>query len=152
LVTASYGGDSSHQPSTGQSAQITATAPPPSAGRGSIKQLKASGASASATLSCAGGSSCTLELTLLATETLRGGKVVAIDSSARTKTRTKVVVLGKATFTLTAGQSKAVKVALNATGQRLLKKDHTLKAKLTITESGKTVATSLLTFGAKRPH
>jgi hypothetical protein len=67
------------------------------------------------------------------------------------KIKKKVVVLGSATATLTAGHSKTITVSLNAAGKRLLAKHHQLKAKLTLAQSGHSgpVAVKTLTFEAK---
>lgn len=52
-------------------------------------------------------------------------------------------------MTLTTGQSKTVRIALNGTGKRLLAKHHSLKVKLAITGSGKTVSGRTVIFTAK---
>ena len=46
------------------------------------------------------------------------------------------MIVGRATATLTAGASKVVRAALNATGRRLLKARHVLSATLTVSEGG----------------
>ena len=87
---------------------------------------------------------CTVGLTLSVTETVKGGKVVAVRASARATDT--VVVLGTATVTLTAGQSRTVEIALNSTGKRLLARLHRLKAKLVASEAGKTVSSQTITY------
>ncbi len=54
-------------------------------------------------------------------------------SAARAKP--KLVTIGKATVTLSGGQSRKVTVKLNATGRKLVKKAKKLKATLTVTQS-----------------
>jgi hypothetical protein len=106
-----------------------------------------SGTGANVSVGCAGasGASCQLQLQLTVNETTNNGKLTGV--AARKKVTT--VVVGTETVTIGAGQSKKVKVSLNATGKRLLKKekDH-LSAKLSITErvSGKSVSVKTRTL------
>jgi len=63
----------------------------------------------------------------------------------------KVVVVGAATVTLRAGESRTVRISLNRTGKRLLAKRHKLKVRLRITQtlaSGRstTIRSQTLTF------
>ena len=52
------------------------------------------------------------------------------------KTRKVIVTVGTARgITLTAGQSKVVKISLNGTGKNLLHSHHTLKVTLDVTQS-----------------
>ena len=71
-----------------------------------------SGPLARVTVSCV--AACRLTLTITVTETLRRGKVIAVSA------RKRKVVIGKATATLTAGQSRTVRVSLNKAGRKLL--------------------------------
>jgi hypothetical protein len=102
------------------------------------------------TIRCNGpvGASCTAKLALNATETLHGGKVIAI--TANTHTTKKTVTFGSATVTVVAGQSKAVTISLDRVARRLLATRHRLTAKLTITTGRTTVGTRTLTLLAKR--
>jgi hypothetical protein len=149
-VTGGYGGDSEHQTSSGQSGSITAarsTSPPPGRGRASVARVSVSGTTASVRVSCSGSRSCRLTLRLSVLETLKRGKLTAVAASAQ---RTKIVVVGAVTVTVAAGRSETVKLNLNATGKRLLPKHNPLKAKLTLVQSGKTVAGSTVTFKIKQ--
>ena len=83
------------------------------------------------------------------TETIQGGKVIAVAASKKPKKKKKVVVIGSTTVTLAAGQRKTAAVSLNGTGKKLLANRHTLRVKLTITERGKIVATQTVTFKLK---
>jgi hypothetical protein len=124
------------------------------AGRASV-----SGPSARLSVSCIGGpgATCKLTLALTITETVKAGKVVAVTATKRngTKPKRKIVTLSTTTITLTAGQAENVQLGLNGTGKRLLVKYHTLKVKLLITESGRTVSAQTITFKAihqKKKH
>ena len=122
-------------------------------GTTTVGQAKVSTTAASVPVSCNGatGATCKVTLTLTITETVNGGKVTAVTAAkkATPKTKKKVVVLGTTTVTLTTGQSKTVRITLNGTGKQLLAKHHSLKVKLAITGSGKTVSGRTVTFTAK---
>ncbi len=153
-VAGGYGGDSTHDASSGLSAATTVTSsatPPPgpgSAASAAVGHVTVSGTTARVPVSCSGGSSCTIALTLSVVETLRHGKVTAIAASA--KTVRKTVVVGAKTVTIAAGKSETVKLSLNRTGKRLLSKHHLLRTKLRVKASGKTVASSTIAFKAKK--
>jgi hypothetical protein len=68
------------------------------------------------------------------------------------KPHPKAVVIGSTHVTIPAGHHETVRITLNQTGRRLLAKDHTLKATLTITENGHTVRTLTITLKAKPPN
>jgi hypothetical protein len=78
-----------------------------------------------------------LTVTLTITETLKGGKLVAVSASKkkRSKSVKRTVTVGSATISLAGGQSQLVKIALNATGKRLLSRHHKLAAELTTTQT-----------------
>ena len=132
----------------GGSAPVAAANGTPALGRTHV-----SGTKVSVPVTCTGnaGASCGLTLALTDTATVRGGKVIAVSAAdahgARAKHRT--VVLGTATLTLSAGQSKTVPLALNRTGKRLLVTYRTLTADLVLSESGKPVSTATVTFAAR---
>jgi hypothetical protein len=90
------------------------------------------------------------------TEKLRGHKIIAITARKKPKIRKVVVTVGSAPrLTLTAGQSKVVKVSLNGLGKRLLASRHTLKVTLHVTQilSSRTSRTfsQTVTFKAPKP-
>jgi hypothetical protein len=67
------------------------------------------------------------------------------------------VVVGSATVTLSAGETRTVRISLNKTGKRLIRKRHKLKVTLRITQTlatGKATAllTKTLVFKAPRRH
>ena len=69
------------------------------------------------------------------TEKFRGHKIIAVTARKKPKTRKVVVTVGSARgITLTAGQSKVVKISLNRRGKRLLASRHTLKVTLDVTQ------------------
>ncbi len=114
---------------------------------GSVKtgSVKVSGLAVNVPLSCTGGASGTVTLQLTAQKVVGSGK----------HRKTVRVVVGKAVTTLAAGAHRTVKLKLNAGGQALLKKLHTLHATLLIkqTAAGKsrTLASKSVVFrSAKR--
>ena len=117
-----------------------------------VGRVNVSGRSASVPISCTGepGATCKLTLVLTIIETIRARKVIAVTAANTSgKLKRKLAVLGNARLTLSAGQTKTVKLTLNQTGKRLLVKYHALKVKLAIHESGKTVSTQTISFKAK---
>ncbi|MGA2928644.1 MAG: hypothetical protein ABSG43_22170 [Solirubrobacteraceae bacterium] len=116
--------------------------------------MKVSRASAMVPVSCAGASrtACSMSLTLSLIESLKGGKIIAVAASGNhartTKSLKRTVVIGTATVTLPTGESRTVKVGLNATGQRLLAARHALKAMLAVAQSGQAIAIRTLTLKA----
>ena len=150
-LTGNYTGDITHLASSGQSTPIRATpipAHPP--GRATVKHISTSGATISVRVSCTGSTSCKIKLTASVRETIRSGKVIAIAASAK-KTIKKKTIKKKTTIaskiaTIPAGGTKTIKLTLNPAGQRLLAKHHPLKAKLTVTQSRKTVTSKTITL------
>lgn len=116
-----------------------------------------SGATMGVSVSCTGtsGATCIVAGELSATETSRGGTVIAVTARKRTKkakTTRMLVVLGKAAATIAAGHSATLEISLSGAGKRLLAKLHRLPAKLTVVHrvgtstSVATVATDTVTF------
>jgi hypothetical protein len=135
--------------------------PPPPAGSGhaSVGHATVAGNTASVPVSCSGssGQTCNLALTMTVTETLKGHKVIAITSRKQAHVHHKVVVVGSAHVTLTAGQTRVVRVTLNRTGKALLAKHHTVKVALHVAQTlanhhTVTVVGRTLTFKAPRHH
>ena len=162
---ASYGGDASDNPaasvcgatmpetvvaSTGSGGGTAGGGPggATGAGRLTVGRLKVSRATLRVTLSCAAGP-CDVTLELGGTEILKGGEVIAESAFKR---RHKVVTLARETITLMAGQSVTIKLALNATGKRLLAKFHRLEAKLTVSELTTVVARKAVVLHANHKH
>jgi DNA-binding beta-propeller fold protein YncE len=153
-VTASYGGDTLHQASaqsaTVNEATTSTTTPPKKKGRASISRVHVSGTVVSFRVTCKGGTSCSLRYKLTVRETLKHGKVIAV--AARTKLTKRTVTVGSGSVVVGAGRSKTVKVSLNRQGRALLARHSPLKVKLTITQSGRKIKSSTLTFRAKHKH
>ncbi len=117
--------------------QIPASPPPPSNGHTLIGHTKVKGTTATLRVTCTGaaGATCKLAFRMTVTEKLRGHKIIAITARTKPKIRKLVVTVGSARgLTLTAGQSKVVKISLNRRGKRLLARHHTLKVTLDITQ------------------
>jgi hypothetical protein len=172
-VSAAYGATDLHSASSGQSASLTATAAsspgstttttatttttPTTALTGTaasatpkVGSITVSGRSVRVELGCSGAGSCDFGLKLSAIETLKGGKPVATAASARRKAVRKTVALGSGSAVIKAGSSRTVALSLNGVGRKLLKDLERLRAKLTITDAGRTLAERAVTFKAAR--
>jgi hypothetical protein len=64
------------------------------------------------------------------------------------------VILGRASATIAAGQTKTVTILLNSVGKSLLRSHHTLHVKLTLTQSsaGKTSVVKTITLTFTQPR
>jgi len=122
-------------------------------GRASVKHISTSGATISVRVRCKGSTSCKIKLTASVLETIRGGKVIAVAASTKTskkkKTTKKTITIASETTTIPAGATKTIKLTLNRAGKKLLAKHHPLKAKLTLTQSRKTVSRKTITLKPK---
>ena len=127
-------------------------------GHTSVGHARVRGTSAFVRVSCSGaaGATCKLSFRMTVTKKFRGRKLIAV--TARKKIRKVVVTVGSArTITLTAGQSKVVKISLNGTGKRLLASHHTLKVTLHVTQvlgggRSKTVSQTVTFKAPKKRH
>ncbi|MGZ6840278.1 MAG: hypothetical protein ACXVHC_07485 [Frankiaceae bacterium] len=99
-------------------------------------------------MSCTGSTSCQIQLTASVRETIRRGKVIALAASTK-KTTKKTVTIASKTATIPAGRTKTITLTLNGAGKRLLAKHNPLKAKLTVTQSRKTVTSKTITLKTK---
>jgi hypothetical protein len=117
--------------------------------------VKVSGTRVAVHAVCTGstGTTCQMRLALSVSETLRRNKVVAV-SARKARRKHKLVGVGTASFTMTAGQVATLHVSLNAVGGKLLRHHSPLAAKLKITQSGGgatiTLAGSTVTFKRHR--
>lgn len=121
----------------GPDATVQIPATPPGDGHTSVGHAKVSGTTARVRVSCTGaaGATCKLKFRMTVTERIRGHKIIAVTARKKSKTRKIVVTVGSARgLTLTAGQSKVVKIPLNRTGKRLLASRHRLKVTLHVTQ------------------
>jgi hypothetical protein len=125
--------------STGTTTPTTPAGAPPHPQVGSPH---ISGYTVSLPVSCASGGSCSLTLTLTATETLQASKLLALTAAANR--HRKLVVLGTARLTVASGQHKMANVSLNAVGKRLIKSRRTLPLTLTVKQDGNVIATDRL--------
>ena len=139
-------------PSTPAIGEVTLTSSGGGGGGGggggtpSVGHVTVSGEAARVPISCHGSGTCAFTLTLSVTETIRGGKVIAVAAHATTGTTKKVVVVGKASRRLSGGHSATVTIGLNAKGRGLLGTHHRLKIKLAVTSERSTIATTTLTL------
>jgi protocatechuate 3,4-dioxygenase beta subunit len=153
--TPSTGGGGAPSPNPGGSGAIP---PSPGSATATIGPVVVKGTSATVTVRCAGAkeASCKLVITLIATEVVTGGKVVAVIA---TKAERKTITLGSKSATLAAGTSASAIVALNGKGKHLLSSLRRLHVKLSVTEAGqrtagyvKTLTFTMSTKRPKRPH
>src|SRR5439155_6529812 len=101
----------------------------------------------------------TLLMQITLTEILSGRNLVGV--TARANTGRKVVVVGSAGATVSAGQSRTAKISLNGAGRKLLARRHRLKVRLRVTQTfasttgaaamaPRTIASQILTFMAHK--
>ena len=114
---------------------------------------KASGTSAGVQLSCVGAATttCRIALKLTVTETFKHHKLIAVSAKSNTKRTRKLVLVGSASATLNGGQTRLIHVALNKTGNRLLKTRHKLEVRLQAAQVGpngvfSSISNQILTF------
>jgi len=123
-----------------------------------LTSAKTNGDKATVIVSCAGAVACPLTLVLQSTETLQGKKLIAVSAHVhKSHKHSLTVTLDSTTTTVPAGTSKSVTLKLNATGQSLLAKKHSLPAMLRIAEittvpTTQTVAARSLTFKPADKH
>jgi hypothetical protein len=120
----------------GASINYMVVAPPPSA---SIASVSDSGATELVNVACQGDTSqtCSGGMSASASVNTKGGLLARTGRAAKArkpaKPTTKIVTVAEASFTVAAGQTATVKLALNATGRKLLSRFYTLHAALTFT-------------------
>jgi hypothetical protein len=124
----------------GGSSPVATTA---TAGKASVK-----GDTASLLVTCAGASSatCSVTVSLSVSETVKGGKVIAVAAKSKSKKTTRMVTVGTATVTFDAGHAELVGVNLDSTGKNLLKVHHTLAARLTVSLGTSVLSNQTVTF------
>ena len=101
------------------------------------------------TLSCAaGGATCqAASVQVTVTEHLKGGKVIAVTarkSKKKVVVKKKQVVIASGSAALATGTSKTLELALNGTGNGLLKKFGKLTAIVTVSSGGQTISTATI--------
>lgn len=118
-----------------------------------VSAIKGGKSNPTAVLSCpAGGASCaTANIVATVTEHLKGSKVTAVTSAAKSKkkkskAKTKRIVIASSSVTLAAGAKKMITLTLNATGKRLLAKYRKLQVLVTVSVSGKAIRTQTVTI------
>jgi CSLREA domain-containing protein len=146
---------------TGGGSTLGGSTPPPGGGFGgapgtasgvsgpgavSAGAIKSHRAMVSVALTCAGPSGVVCVLKLLLSAPQGGAKGSAARRAAHARAPKKVVI-GVASVAIDGGAKKVVSVSLNAAGKRMLAKAHSLKATLTVTESGR--SSPILTRGIK---
>jgi hypothetical protein len=111
-------------------------------------KVSTKGGKLSLKLSCPAHDTCLgYTATVTVTEHLRGKNVIDL---AKRKTTTKVVTIAKAKGTVAGGKTITVKLSLNKTGTKLLKRYGKLKTVVTLTVAGKTLSKSTVTLVAPK--
>jgi Divergent InlB B-repeat domain len=106
--------------------------PPASKQRLSVDRAATlSGTTVSTVLGCQGPKrkSCTVLAALTSTEHLQGTSAIAVRNSSA---RTRVVTVARRTVTIPAGTQRTISLSVNATGKEMLRRFHTLPARLTV--------------------
>jgi hypothetical protein len=116
------------------SISYTVVAPPPTA---SVTKMSNAGATESVTVACQGdpGQSCSGGVSATASIKQAGPlmSAAAKHKPSKPKPKTKTETVAQASFTVAAGQSTTVRLALNAAGLKQLSQTYTLHATLTFT-------------------
>jgi hypothetical protein len=137
----------------GTSSTSDMTVSTPIAATASVTHATVTGSVVLVMLTCtAGGSTCSGALKLSSRVTTKGKKIVAVAATAararKPKRKTKTRTVGSGRYSIAAGQTKVIKLTLNAYGKRLLKARRRLPTKLTT--SGPAHFTKNVTFIYKR--
>ena len=126
---------------------------PPTVGTATVGHAKVTGSTAAVRITCSGapGAQCNLSLRMTVTETLRGHRLIAVAA----RVRHKLVSVGAASVTLSAGSTETVRISLNRAGRSLLASRHVLKVALVVNEAlgngqSVTVSTQTVTFSSPR--
>jgi PKD repeat protein len=86
-----------------------------------LGKVKVSGTTAAVTVGCNGASTCSFTLQMSVTETINGGKVIAVTAAARNaKTKKKTVAVGTVSVSLSGGRTKTIQIKLNGAGRQTL--------------------------------
>ena len=124
------------------------TSPSAKSARSTLGKVSHDGTTAAAMLKCSTGAGDRANVVAVATyETLHGSKVVAVAARATTH---RTVIVGSKRITLAAGKSATVRVSLDGTGKKLLKRFHKLPLLLLVLQGNTTIATHRLTISEQR--
>jgi hypothetical protein len=116
--------------------------PPPPAAKSSISRLSATIHGAEVVIVCSSGTGgCAGSVTLSITEKIVASRVVAF-TAKRKKAKAKIVVIGKASFDIPSGTTKAIAVKYNKTGKALLRRHHKLQGKVEVLQGAVAVSTT----------
>jgi hypothetical protein len=140
------GGEDNFPTWTASNANISVggNTPPARQASSTLAGVRVSGTTVSLALKCSkGAGDCADVLGLATSETLHGSKVIGVAAS---KTKHRSVVVGSERVTLAAGGSKTVKLGLNGTGRKLLKKFRKLPMLAILVQGGKTVGAHKVTL------
>jgi hypothetical protein len=156
-LTASYGGDGSHQKSNGSSSITVgpASVPPTGPSGGGQIHLKfgqatTKGDEVNISVTCPSGTThCTFTGTLTSPPSGAADRAALVEHKVNKHTS----VLGKASVTVPAGKTRTLTVHLNKLGRKLLAKQGHLTVALTVVGDGKTVVRKVrFQTKHKKPH
>lgn len=133
-------------PTPAPPATTTPSRPTPQAGVAGVGRMRVRGTAVLVPLTCSGGGGCSIVATLTVGERVRRGRVVGVVAGRR-RLKTKVVVVGRASTDVAAGQRRTLRLALDRLGRRLLRRFGKLRATLRVVQDGKTVKTRAVGLG-----
>jgi hypothetical protein len=123
-------------------AVVSPPPPPPPPAKSSISRLSATIHGAEVVIVCSSGTGgCAGSVTLSITEKIIASRVVAFTAKAK-KAKAKIVVIGKASFDIPGGTTKAITVKYNKTGKALLRRHHKLQGKVEVLQGAVAVSTT----------
>jgi WD40 repeat protein len=130
-------------------AKITYTVLP--AAVGTAGAVTVSGNKAKSTLGCKGASSqsCSMTMAVTVQETLSGSKILAVKALAekkQPKRTVKTIVIGSLSVKLQGGTKKTVTLTLNSKGAALVKKRHSIPARVKVTQGKNVLRSQNVTF------
>jgi hypothetical protein len=117
---------------------------------GLLRAASVKGSTVKLTLGCPGtGPACPGNAIITVRERKRGGRITAILARRPGGLRTATAIVGRRPFTIPAGRTATVRIALNPTGKRLLARFQRLRARLAVTITGAR-QTRVITFHASK--
>jgi hypothetical protein len=131
--------------------------PETAVGRVRVGRARVTGNSATVVVRCVEIVACRVTLSLTATETTRGSRLIAVNRRASSGPRTRprkrqLVVLRSTTVLIRALRHRSVPLVLDRAGGRTLARFGRLRARLTVKQPERTWSTQTVTFEQHRHH
>jgi hypothetical protein len=151
---ASYGGDTSN---LAAASTCGASMPKTAVGRVQVSRARVAGNSATVAVRCIEIVACRVTLSLTATETTRGSRLIAVGKRAGSGPRAQprkrqLVVLRSTTVLIRALRHRTVPLVLDRAGGRILARFGRLRARLTVKQPARTWSMQTVTFKQHRRH